>query len=447
MIVFPPSERSESNSHKGDMDDIYPAIGIGVAISGNVLINVALNIQRYAHRLLQSDDGEETVNYLTSGFWWLGAVVMTIGEIGNFLAYGFAPASVVSPLGVFSLVSNCIIAPIFFHERITKRNIFGVFVAIFGILFIILSIGQGNTGDHPSLDPYERIIKTISQTEFRVYCLITIFCILALLLLVDTSGTKAYELHSLFANLSLVALFGAYTALSTKALSSMLSFTFARAFSHPVTYILILIITITAILQILFLNRALQCFDATTVVPIHFALFTMSVIIGSAIIFHEFEDRDLFHTLIFFIGCCLTFVGVWLITSSRRSTSSRSSSFSTSGAEQNFPEITISPIPSSESLDVERSAAMSTEHTPLLDDAHMRSELLTATASDAPVPSVPLTSSGMFIGTVLESRRGIQFLKSRSRSHTETPRTDENNNLQPTSPKKNRRHSESHNFS
>ena len=29
---------------------------------------------------------------------------MTIGEAGNFLAYGFAPASIVSPLGVVALV-------------------------------------------------------------------------------------------------------------------------------------------------------------------------------------------------------------------------------------------------------------------------------------------------------------------------------------------------------
>ncbi|KAA8898937.1 hypothetical protein TRICI_006431 [Trichomonascus ciferrii] len=428
------------------MNDVYPAIGIAIAISGNVLINVALNIQRYAHRLLQSDDGEETVNYLKSGFWWLGAVVMTTGEIGNFLAYGFAPASVVSPLGVFSLVSNCIIAPIFFHERITKRNVLGVFVAISGILFIILSIGKGKTGEYPSLDPYERIVKTVSQTEFKLYCLITVVCILALLSLVDTTGTKAYELRSLFANLSLVALFGAYTALSTKALSTMLSFTFARVFSHPITYILIFVISTTAILQIFFLNRALQCFDATTVVPIHFALFTISVIVGSAIIFHEFEDRDTFHTIIFLIGCGLTFIGVWLITSSRKPTS-RSSSFSAARPEQHFPEITISPIPSSESLDVEHSIAVNTERTPLLNDAHTHSELLTATASDPPVPSVSLTSSGMFIGTVLETRRGIRFLKSRSRSHTEAPRTDENNNIPSTSPKNNRRHSESHNLS
>jgi hypothetical protein len=32
--------------------------------------------------------------------WWLGIICMLVGEVGNFLAYGMAPASLVSPLGV-----------------------------------------------------------------------------------------------------------------------------------------------------------------------------------------------------------------------------------------------------------------------------------------------------------------------------------------------------------
>lgn len=37
--------------------------------------------------------------YLKSRLWWCGLGLITIGEGGNFLSYGFAPASVVAPLG------------------------------------------------------------------------------------------------------------------------------------------------------------------------------------------------------------------------------------------------------------------------------------------------------------------------------------------------------------
>lgn len=38
---------------------------------------------------------------------WFGFLLMNIGEMGNFISYGFAPASVVAPLGtvrIFFLV-------------------------------------------------------------------------------------------------------------------------------------------------------------------------------------------------------------------------------------------------------------------------------------------------------------------------------------------------------
>jgi len=50
------------------------------------------------------DDSRERMEveegmYLKSKLWWLGLVLMAVGEGGNFLSYGFAPASVVAPLG------------------------------------------------------------------------------------------------------------------------------------------------------------------------------------------------------------------------------------------------------------------------------------------------------------------------------------------------------------
>lgn len=43
-------------------------------------------------------------SYLSSKLWWLGLLVMILGELGNFIAYGFAPAVLVAPLGTVALV-------------------------------------------------------------------------------------------------------------------------------------------------------------------------------------------------------------------------------------------------------------------------------------------------------------------------------------------------------
>lgn len=50
--------------------------------------------------------------YLKSKLWWLGMVLIAVGEGGNFLSYAFAPASVVAPLGtVVSLIGQSICRP------------------------------------------------------------------------------------------------------------------------------------------------------------------------------------------------------------------------------------------------------------------------------------------------------------------------------------------------
>ena len=64
----------------------------------------------------------------------------------------------------------------------------------------------------------------------------------------------------------------------------MLSSTLLGAFTTPVTYALLFILLSTAIMQVRYVNKALQRFDSTQVIPIQFVLFTLCVIIGSAVL-------------------------------------------------------------------------------------------------------------------------------------------------------------------
>lgn len=70
-------------------------------------------------------------------------------------------------------------------------------------------------------------------------------------------------------------------------------------------------------MQIKYVNRALQRFDATQVIPVQFVLFTLSVIGGSAVLYRDFERTSAQDAGKFVGGCALTFFGVWLITSGR----------------------------------------------------------------------------------------------------------------------------------
>ncbi|KAJ8985274.1 hypothetical protein NQ317_007061 [Molorchus minor] len=54
--------------------------------------------------------------YLRDWMWWLGLLMMGIGEAANFAAYAFAPASLVTPLGALSVLVSAILASKFLKE-------------------------------------------------------------------------------------------------------------------------------------------------------------------------------------------------------------------------------------------------------------------------------------------------------------------------------------------
>lgn len=86
-------------------------------------------------------------------------------------------------------------------------------------------------------------------------------------------------------------------------------------------------------MQIRYINRALQRFDSTQVIPTQFVLFTLSVIIGSAVLYRDFESMSARRAGEFIGGCGLTFLGVYFITSGRVR-SDDESTFSTDDEEE-----------------------------------------------------------------------------------------------------------------
>lgn len=235
-------------------------IGIITAIVGNILISFALNIQRYAHirierdtelarlrtkptsqnvsdpygtwtsngsghhteeiengnrnrqleqsflsdRTVQPGDFEtlgERKNYLKSSYWWCGIILMLVGEAGNFLAYGFAPASIVSPLGVVALISNCVIAPFMLKESFRTRDFWGVLIAIGGAVVVVLSAKTSETKIGPN-----DIWRMITRWEFETYLGITVGLILILMAISWKHGGS-----TILVDVGLVALFGMYT--------------------------------------------------------------------------------------------------------------------------------------------------------------------------------------------------------------------------------------------
>ncbi|KAK2466361.1 hypothetical protein APHAL10511_002003 [Amanita phalloides] len=285
--------------------------GIVFAVAGNVLISFALNLQKLAHRRLNSLpenasllDNHNESRYLKSKLWWFGFLLMNVGEAGNFISYAYAPASVVAPLGTFALMSNCFFAPCMLGEQFKKRDLFGIILAITGAVTLVLA----SNGSDTKLNP-DALRKAVTRLPFLIYS--SVYIVGALILATLSHGNVGQKW--VFVDVGLCALFGGFTVLSTKALSTLLTTEWIDIFMEWITYPVLFVLIATGVGQIRYLNRALMRFDSKVVIPTQFVLFTLSAIIGSAILYGDFEKATFHQTVAFLYGVATTFAGVFAI--------------------------------------------------------------------------------------------------------------------------------------
>ncbi|KAM3588926.1 hypothetical protein VKS41_001354 [Umbelopsis sp. WA50703] len=193
-------------------------------------------------------------------------------------------------------------------ERFRFRDAIGLLLAVFGATVVVLS----SKSEEVKLSP-DLVVEYLTSMQAIIYYSIT--CGLILLL---TALSPKWGSTSILIDLGLVALYGAYTVLSTKSVSSLLNLTLYKMFTYPVSYVLLPILIVTAVIQVKYLNKALQRFDSTAVIPTQFVLFTVSAIIGSAVLYRDFDDVKAEQFVHFVFGCLVEFLGVYLITANRR---------------------------------------------------------------------------------------------------------------------------------
>jgi hypothetical protein len=98
----------------------------------------------------------------------------------------------------------------------------------------------------------------IRQLPFLIYTGITALALVALILLSESAWGESL----IGIDVGICALFGGYTVLSTKALSSLLSTIFLSAFESWITWVLLFVLVSTSVMQVKYLNRALMRFES-----------------------------------------------------------------------------------------------------------------------------------------------------------------------------------------
>ncbi|KAJ5605941.1 hypothetical protein N7510_008722 [Penicillium lagena] len=280
---------ARADSSSNGRPPIYKAIGISLAVASGVFIGISFVLKKTGllkANVKYNEEAGEGYGYLKNVWWWSGMTLMIIGEICNFVAYAFVDAILVTPLGALSVVITTILSAIFLKERLSFVGKVGCFSCIIGSVVIAMNAPQQS-----SVSDIQEMQQYVITPGFLSYAgVIIVGSIITALYAGPRWGKK-----SMFVYISICSMIGGLSVVATQGLGSAI---LAQArgesqFKEWFLYVLFAFVIMTLLTEIIFLNKALNIFNAALVTPTYYVFFTSATIVTSAILFQGFKGSGI----------------------------------------------------------------------------------------------------------------------------------------------------------
>ncbi|CAL9048697.1 unnamed protein product [Musa banksii] len=223
--------------------------------------------------------------YLLEPLWWIGMVTMIVGEIANFVAYMFAPAVLVTPLGALSIIVSAILAHFILKERLQRMGVLGCVLCMVGSTVIVLHAPEERT---PS--SVEQIWDLATQPAFLLYAASAVAVSLVLML----HCSPRFGQTNILVYLGICSAIGSLTVMSIKAVGIAIKLTLEgiNQAGYFQTWVFVMVAISCIIIQLNYLNKALDTFNTAVVSPVYYAMFTILTILASAIMFKDWSGQS-----------------------------------------------------------------------------------------------------------------------------------------------------------
>lgn len=269
------------------------------------------------------------------------------GEIANFAAYAFAPAILVTPLGALSVLVSAVLASVMLKEELLLLGKVGCMLCIVGSTIIVLNAPEEqavdsveeisnlmltNLGMHvifsqcfdarrvmltPVMNdfvckapiPADRGVCIDLATKCRTCSLLTHVCIghvvagfqlyavmvvLLSLVLIFYAAPK-WGQTNIMIYVTVCSLVGSLSVICVKGLGIALKLSFAghNQMGEASTWVFVLLVLISVMTQMNYLNKALDTFNTAIVTPIYYVIFTTCTIVASTILFRGWSQGSI----------------------------------------------------------------------------------------------------------------------------------------------------------
>ena len=280
---------------------------------------LALNLQKNSIMENDSLPKHEQLPVYRQRKWMCAVVILVSCSLVDFVAYGLAPQSLLTPLGAMVLVYNMAIAR-FYGEVVGRVEIIATGIISVGTILCIVF------ADHytPSYS-FSDILSLWYTPHMGWYCVLV--PLLAVLHAVPgyyimKEGLMHHPVQGAkYARILCVCYSGAAGIIGAQAiLFAKQTMELLKAWglgepiwAHVEVYFIIVGIPAGMVGNLTFLNKALAIFDALQVVPIYQTYWMIAGTVGGFVYFNELQEMDSLSQGMFFLGALVSVLGIVIL--------------------------------------------------------------------------------------------------------------------------------------
>jgi uncharacterized membrane protein len=135
-------------------------IGVLLAVCSSALMGLSYVITKVGLRQASDKHGfsGDGFEYFKCPVWWIGMIMLVVGELFNFAAYAFAPAVLVTPLGALSVLTGTVLGAYFLKEILDVLGKLGCALCLLGSVLIV-----ANAPPDKEIETVDQILNLATQ--------------------------------------------------------------------------------------------------------------------------------------------------------------------------------------------------------------------------------------------------------------------------------------------